>query len=169
MGQATAAFEVVNQIDIEIDSVLVCAGGGGLTAGFSIIMKKYHPKCEIYTAEPEHWNDHEQSFKNNKITPLKSVRPSICDGLLAMKPGEITFKINSAMGVQGLSCDDQYIIDAMKIAKEHFNQKLEPSGAVALGCLIKNKSLFNGKNVVITFSGGNVDDSEYNELVNRSN
>ena len=168
-GQATAAFEVVNQIDIEIDSVLVCAGGGGLTAGFSIIMKKYYPKCEIYTAEPEHWNDHEQSFKNNKITPLKSIRPSICDGLLAMEPGEITFKINSAMGVQGLSCDDQHVIDAMKIAKEYFDQKLEPSGAVALGCLIKNRSLFSGKNVVITFSGGNVDDSEYSKLVNRSN
>ena len=73
------------------------------------------------------------------------------------------------MGVHGLSCDDQHVIDAMKIAKEYFDQRLEPSGAVALGCLIKNRSLFTSKNVVITFSGGNVDDSEYNKLVNKSN
>ena len=61
-----------------------------------------------------------------------------------MEPGEITFKINSAMGVQ-LIFHVVIKMFAMKIAKEYFDQKLEPSGAVALGCLIKNRSLFNGK------------------------
>ena len=38
----------------------------------------------------------------------------MCDALENPQPGEITFRINSALNTKGLSANDKYIIEAMK-------------------------------------------------------
>ena len=53
----------------------------------------------------------------------------------------------------------------MHLANEVFACELEPSGAIALANLIKHKKKFQGKNVFLTFSGGNVDPEVFNECV----
>ena len=85
--------------------------------------------------------------------------------MLTPEPGRIPFSINLALGVQGLSCEKQFIFEAMKLAKEVFAIKLEPSGAIALANLIKHKDKFQEKNVFLTFSGGNVDPEVFNKCL----
>ena len=78
---------------------------------------------------------------------------------------KIPFSINFALGIQGLSCEEQYIFEAMQLAKDAFAVELEPSGAIALANLIKHKDKFQKKNVFLTFSGGNVDPEVFNECL----
>ena len=53
----------------------------------------------------------------------------------------------------------------MHLAKEVFAVELEPSGAIALANLIKNKDKFQEKKVFLTFSGGNVDPEVFKECL----
>jgi len=164
-GQGTAALEAIKQTSQAFDVALICAGGGGLTAGCSIIFKHYNPNIKIFTTEPHDWNDQERSYASGTIQTAPANASGLCDGLLTPEPGKIPFSVNFALGIQGLSCEEQYIFDAMQLAKEAFAIELEPSGAIALANLIKHKDKFQKKNVFLTFSGGNVDPEVLNECL----
>ena len=163
-GQGTAALEAIRSIEFHnksFDSAIICASGGGLAAGSSIALKKHNPDCKIYTAEPSQWNDHELSFKANKRIAIKNTPHGICDALESPCPGEITFDINNRNNVKGLSVDDEAIFHAMKFAYHEFNFMLEPSGAIALACLMSSRSTFEGKKVLVLLSGGNISTKEF--------
>ena len=163
-GQGTAALEAIRSIEFHnksFDSAIICASGGGLAAGSSIALKKHNPDCKIYTAEPSQWNDHELSFKANKRIAIKNTPHGICDALESPCPGEITFEINNRNNVKGLSVDDEAIFNAMKFAYQEFNFILEPSGAIALACLMSSRSTFEGKKVLVLLSGGNISTKEF--------
>ena len=169
-GQATAAYEVINDVNNpKIDNAIICAGGGGLTAGSCISLKHINPGCNIFTAEPEEWNDHQQSFQKNERVRMDTNRSGLCDGLLTPTPGEIPFAINQHYGVKGLSTSDQMVCEAMSFAFNRLNLKLEPSGAVALACLLNNKEQFAGSRTLVMLSGGNVDEKTFNKCLARAN
>ncbi len=164
-GQGTAALEVVNEVDTKFDLSVVCCSGGGLAAGTGIVLKNKIKDCQLYTAEPKGWNDHEKSFLQKNIVSIKDGSHGICDALENPQPGKITFNINSALNTQGLSADDKYIIEAMKILYDEFDLIVEPSGAIGLACILQNKEICQNKKVFIILSGGNIDANRYNELL----
>ena len=164
-GQGTAALEVVNEIDTKFDMSIVCCSGGGLAAGTGIVLKNVIHKCQLYTAEPKNWNDHEKSFIQEDIVSIQDKKYGICDALENPKPGEITFKINLALGTRGLSADDKYIIEAMKILYDEFDLIVEPSGAIGLACILQNREICQNKKIFTILSGGNIDANRYNELL----
>ena len=51
----------------------------------------------------------------------------------------------------------QEIIDAMKLIWERMKIVIEPSSAVPLATILKNKNIFAGKRVGVIITGGNVD------------
>ena len=140
-GQGTVALEAIKQTPNVFDVALICAGGGGLTAGCSIIFKHDNPNIQIFTTEPQEWNDQEQSYASGTIQATSANGSGLCDGLLTSEPGKIPFNINLALGIRGLSCEEQYIFEAMHLANEVFAYELEPSGAIALASLIKHKNV----------------------------
>ena len=164
-GQGTAALEVVNEIDTKFDMSIVCCSGGGLAAGTGIVLKNIIHNCQLYTAEPKNWNDHEKSFIQEDIVSIQDKKYGICDALENPKPGEITFKINLALNTKGLSADDKYIIEAMKILYDEFDLIVEPSGAIGLACILQNREICQNKKIFTILSGGNIDANRYNELL----
>ena len=159
-GQGTAGYEMINQceeLQIQPDLVLCCCGGGGLIAGISTALLSKFPNLPIYAVEPENYNDTKLSLEQNKIVEVDVTNKSICDALLAPKPGEITFNINKNNLAGALLVSDQEAMYAMKTAFEYLKIVLEPGGAVALAAAIKHKIDIKNKNVLIVASGGNVD------------
>ncbi len=146
-GQGTAALEVVNEVNTKFDLSVVCCSGGGLAAGTGIVLRNKIKDCQLYTAEPKGWNDHEKSFLQKNIISIKDGSHGICDALENPQPGKITFNINSALNTQGLSADDKYIIEAMKILYDEFDLIVEPSGAIGLACILQNKEICQNKKV----------------------
>ena len=160
-GQGTCGLEAVRQINTTIDAAIICAGGGGLAAGIGSYLKHVLTDINIFTAEPEGWDDHKISFERKTRVSCNNNKSGICDGVLTPIPGELTFAINMQNEVSGLSVSEDLVLKAMQIAFKEFNIKLEPSGAVALACLLDNKEIFEGQNVLVTLSGGNVDEEKF--------
>ena len=53
----------------------------------------------------------------------------------------------------------------MKFAYQEFNFILEPSGAIALACLMSSRSAFEGKKVLILLSGGNISEEKFQKYI----
>tara|TARA_B110000459_G_scaffold100027_1_gene111172 strand:- start:2064 stop:3044 length:981 start_codon:yes stop_codon:yes gene_type:complete len=160
IGQGTAGLEAVEQlkeINVIPDIVLCCCGGGGLIAGVSTSIKANYPNAQIYSVEPENFDDTKKSLEADMIVENTMQHLSICDALLANKPGNITFEINRKNLSGGISVSDTESLIAMKIAYKYFKIVLEPGGAVALAAAISKKIDIKNKNVLVIASGGNVD------------
>ena len=160
------AYKFLKTNNIKPDIVLSCTSGGGLVAGTSIAFKHYFPEVEIYPVEPETCNDTEISLKNKTRTRIKHERTTICDALEVEIPGQITFPINMKNCKSGISVTDQEVCRAMKYLYEEFYIKAEPSGCVSLAAILSNKLDIMNKTVLVTISGGNVDEESFKEYLN---
>ena len=159
------ACEYFIQNDITPNIVLSCTSGGGLVAGTSIAFKHYFPNVEIYPVEPATCNDTEISLKNKTRTRLKNHQKTICDALEVEIPGEITFPINLKNCTAGIAVTDQEVCFAMKYLYDNLNVKAEPSGCVSLAAILSGKIVCEGKKVLVTISGGNVDDKDFSKYL----
>ena len=164
-GQGTCGAEVTVQVPEAIDAAIICAGGGGLAAGIGTYVKSRSPETRIITAEPNGWNDHQLSFQSGMREGAPGDGAQWCDGLLAPIPGQLTFAINQANGAEGLCVSDERIATAMRTVWRCLGLKLEPSGAVALGALLSQPELFQGQRVLVTLTGGNVDERRFSECL----
>ena len=159
------ACEYFIQNNITPNIVLSCTSGGGLVAGTSIAFKHYFPDVEVYPVEPAACNDTEISLKNKTRTRLKNHQKTICDALEVEIPGEITFPINLKNCTAGIAVTDEEVCFAMKYLYENLNVKAEPSGCVSLAAILADKIHCEGKNVLVTISGGNVDDKDFSRYL----
>ena len=170
IGQGTAGIECIeqlNEINVTPDIVLCCCGGGGLIAGISTAIKEKFQNAKIYSVEPENFDDTKKSLKQNSIIPNSMKHNSICDALLADKPGKITFEINKLNLTSGLSVSDKEALIAMNTAFKYLKIVLEPGGAVALAAAIFGKIDIKDKNVLVIASGGNVDKDIFENCLNQ--
>lgn len=153
-GQATACKELLEEVD-DLDIVITAVGGGGLSAGTALITKYIQPNIEVYLGEPEEVDDAYQSMKAEKIIPNKTAN-TIADGLKTTI-GEKNFEIIQEHVKGVLTVSEAEIVSAMKLIWERMKIVIEPSAAVPFAAVLKNKSLFENKNVGIILTGGNVD------------
>tara|TARA_B100001287_G_scaffold275708_1_gene284118 strand:+ start:650 stop:1624 length:975 start_codon:yes stop_codon:yes gene_type:complete len=167
-GQGSFGLEACEYFitnNIKPDIVLSCTSGGGLVAGTSIAFKHYFPNVDIYPVEPATCNDTEISLQNKTRTRIKHERKTICDALEVEIPGQITFPINLVNCKSGLSVTDEEVCFAMKYLYEEFNVKAEPSGCVSLAAVLSKKIDVKNKTVLVTISGGNVDDDSFEKYI----
>jgi len=159
-GQGTVGLEIADQlqeIDVEPDQVLICCGGGGLSSGSATALKARYSSADIYTVEPEEFDDTARSIEcGERVTVDESAR-SICDALQAHTPGEMTFGINRKLIAAGLAVSDDEVRDAMRFAFRSLKLVAEPGGAVALAAALSGKVETADKSTVVVISGGNVD------------
>ena len=160
IGQGTMGLEIIkqcNEMNVTLDQVLICCGGGGLSAGSSLAIKGLSAKTDIYLVEPEYFNDTQESFYAKKRIKNQTHEKSICDALLAEIPGKITFSINQELASDVLTVSDAEVEEAMRFAFLHLKMVVEPGGAVALAAILNKKIELEGRVTAIVLSGGNVD------------
>jgi len=169
-GQGTVGLEIARQaraLGIEPDRVVVCCGGGGLTAGTATALRDLLPKTEIFTAEPEGWDDTRRSLEAGSRQTISSPTPSVCDALLAPTPGELTFAINRELVTGGYAVTERDVGAAMALAQRYLKIVLEPGGAAAMAAVTSGQAAVEGGTVVVVGSGGNVDAALYCDMVTR--
>jgi len=153
-GQASAALELIEE-KAELDAIITPVGGGGLLAGTALAVRYFSPQTKVYAGEPEGADDAYRSFQIGEIVQNDSVN-TIADGLLT-NLGDKTFGIIKN-GVEDIfRVSDAEIVSAMKLIWERMKIIIEPSAAVPIAAVLKNKEKFHGKKVGIIISGGNVD------------
>jgi len=152
-GQATAAKELFEEVG-QLDVIMTPVGGGGLLSGTALGAKYFSPNTIVIAGEPAGSDDAYRSLKSGKIEQAQS--NTIADGLLTSL-GDKTFPIIQQNVKEIITVTDDQIIDALRLVWERMKIIIEPSCAVPLAALLKEKERFAGKRVGIILSGGNVD------------
>ena len=167
-GQGTCGLEIAEQAEAagaKLDTLLVCCGGGGLTAGVSLAITNRSPGTKIYTVEPEDFDDTARSLAAGERREIVPGATSFCDALLSPKPGELTFSINRELVTAGLSVSDGEVAEAMRFAFRALKLVVEPGGAVALAAVLSGKLDLRSQSAALVLSGGNVDPDLYSKIL----
>jgi threo-3-hydroxy-L-aspartate ammonia-lyase len=162
-GAGTAALELLEDVG-ELDALLVCLSGGGLTAGSAMTMKSLHPNSRVYGVEPEAGDDTKRSLERGERIKIP-VPHTIADGQQVEIPGALTFEINRKLISDVLLVSDAQIIEAMRFLFERLKLVVEPSGASAFAALLNHSHLFAGQRVGVTLSGGNINAARFVQLL----
>ena len=153
-GQGTCSRELLDQVD-DLDMVIAPIGGGGMISGTCLTLSHAAPNVQIIAAEPERADDAYRSFKAGHII-ADDAPDTIADGLkVPLK--DLTWHFVSTHVSDILTASDPEIVDAMKLTWARMKTVMEPSSAVPLATILKNKEKFAGKRVGVIVTGGNVD------------
>lgn len=153
-GQGTCSKELTGQVE-GLDAVIAPIGGGGMISGTCLTLSTIAPQVKIYAAEPEQADDACRSFKAGHII-ADDAPNTVADGLkVPLK--ELTWHFVSNHVTDILTASEEEIIDAMKLIWKRMKIVMEPSSAVPLATILKNRDVFAGKRVGVIITGGNVD------------
>jgi threonine dehydratase len=153
-GQGTCSRELMDQVE-GLDAVVAPIGGGGMISGTCLTLSNIAPGVKIYAAEPEQADDAARSFRAGHII-ADDAPETVADGLkVPLK--ELTWHFVSNHVTDILTASEQEIIDAMRLIWARMKIVMEPSSAVPLAIILKNRDVFAGQRVGIVVTGGNVD------------
>lgn len=153
LGQGTAAKELL-EIHPDLNYIFTPVGGGGLIAGTTIAAENFGINCKVIGGEPFEADDAYRSLESGKIESNTTTN-TIADGLKT-ELGDINFPIIQKGVEKIIRVTEEEIITAMKLIWERLKIVCEPSSAVALAALIKEKENYQNTNIGIIISGGNV-------------
>jgi threonine dehydratase len=159
-GAGTVALETVQQaqaMGATLDAMIACCSGGGLTAGTALVMRTLLPNADVFAAEPVGFDDTARSLAAGMRVSNEPGLTSICDSVLAVMPGELTFAVNRDRLTGAIAVTDDEVIDAMRTAFRDLGLVAEPGGSVALAAVLTGKYPLNGRTVAVTLSGSNID------------
>ena len=157
-GQATCSREFLEQMQElgkKPDMVVAPIGGGGMISGTCLTLSNLAPDVKIYAAEPLNADDAARSLHAGHII-ADDAPDTIADGLkVPLK--DLTWHFVSNYVTDILTATEEEIVAAMKLTWTHMKIIIEPSCAVPLAVILKNKEIFAGKTVGVIITGGNVD------------
>lgn len=153
-GQGTTGMELLDQ-QPGLDYLVTPVGGGGLIAGCSLAAHFFADGCKTIGGEPFEADDAYRSLQSGKIETNETAN-TIADGLRTFL-GDNNFPIIQQHVDQIIRVEEDEIVSAMRLIWERMKIICEPSAAVPLAAVLRDKDTFAGANVGIVLSGGNVD------------
>lgn len=157
-GQGTVALEVFEQLP-DVDNIVVCLGGGGLTAGVALAAKlkaqELGRKVKVYAVQAELAAAYPASLRAGKPVEVKT-QPTIADGIAVAKPGKVPFDIIARYVDKVVTVTEDEIAKGMLGVLERNKLVVEAGGAVGVAAVLAKKLKLKGKTAIV-LSGGNID------------
>jgi threo-3-hydroxy-L-aspartate ammonia-lyase len=152
-GAGTVGLEIVEAL-ADLSAVYVPVGGGGLLSGVAAAVKGLRPSVRVVGVEPPGAASMGSSRAAGAPVTLASTA-SIADGLLSLRPGDLTFAHAQALVDEMVTVSDEAIRDAVRWLHREAGLVVEPSGATATAAVLADGPAADG--VVAVVSGGNVE------------
>jgi threonine dehydratase len=172
-GQGTMGLEILEQC-AQVSTVYVPVSGGGLIAGVATAIKSLNPAVLVVGVEPAGANRMTRSLREGRPVTLDATG-SVADGLLAVRPGDITFRHVQAYVDHIVTVDDEAIARAVRWLFDCAKLVVEPSGAAAVaaarGPWVPSWSRDRApgaaleRATVAVLSGGSVDAAAYGRYI----
>lgn len=156
-GQGTVGLEIAEQAraaGVDAAEVLVCCGGGGLSAGIAQALEARAPGLRLRTVEPVGFDDMARSLAAGERVRNAQASGSVCDAILTPSPGALTLPVLQRLAGPGIAVTDDQALEAVALAFTHLRIVLEPGGAVALAAALFAQTT---DPVICVASGGNAD------------
>lgn len=162
-GQGTVGVEILEDWP-EVDAILIPVGGGGMVSGVSAYIKSVRPECAVIGVEPMVADAMYQSLLARKPVTIEA-RATIADGLMPVRPGELTFEHTRNFVDEIVRVSDDDIQNAARQIITQSKLVVEFSGAAAVAALLSGAYKPEGRNTVAVLSGGNMDPARLAELL----
>ncbi|MGI5977199.1 MAG: threonine ammonia-lyase [Candidatus Limivicinus sp.] len=164
-GQGTLGLEILGDLP-NVDIVICPAGGGGLLAGLASAIKQINPRVKVYGVQAEGADAIARSYREKKLVTTDTVS-TIADGIAVKAPGDITVELINRYADGVVTVSDSEIAEAILLLMERCKQIVEPAGATPLAAVLNNKLDIKGRRVVCLMSGGNIDVSFIQGIIER--
>jgi threonine dehydratase len=164
-GQGTAGLEILEQRP-DVAAVLVPIGGGGLVAGVAAAIKQSRPGVKVIGVEPSGAAAMKASIDAGHPVTL-SKTDSIADGLMPVRPGDLTFAHVQKFVDGVITVEDEDIASAVLWIFANAKLVAEPSGAATTAAVLAgalDAALPVSGPVVAIVSGGNMGMDRLTEL-----
>ncbi len=152
-GQGTCGLEILEQLP-NVGTVVVPVGGGGLVSGVSAAIKLTRPSVRVIGVEPAGAAKMSASLAAGHPVTLEKAA-SIADGLMPVRPGDLTFAHAQRFVDAIVTVSDEQIAKAALWLFYEAKQVVEPSGAATTAAVLNGLITTPGP-VVVIVSGGNV-------------
>ena len=162
-GQGTLALEILGDLPTA-DIIIVPAGGGGLLAGMALAAHLLNPRVKVYGVQAEGAPAIALSFQQKKLVTTETAS-TIADGIAVKVPGDITVDLINKYAAGVVTVSEREIANAILLLMERCKQIVEPAGATPLAAVLSGKIDVKGKRVVCLMSGGNVDVSFLQNII----
>ena len=160
-GQGTLGLEILEQRP-DVAAVLVPVGGGGLLAGVAAAIKQSKPSVRVIGVEPSGAAAMKASLEQGHPVTLDKTA-SVADGLMPVRPGDLTFAHAQRYVDEVVTVEDDQIIDAVLWLFTRAKVVAEPSGAATVAVALAGIVNVPGPLVAIV-SGGNIGLEKLEEL-----
>ena len=165
-GQGTIGMEILEQLD-DIDQIVVPIGGGGLIGGIASYVKAVKPEIKIIGVEAENAASMKASFEKGAWTSIKTL-PTVADGIAVGIPGKFPFELVKKNVSEIVAVSDDQISEAMLYLLEKCKLVVEGAGCASVAACLSGKVDVKGKKTVCIISGGNIDVSVLESIINRA-
>jgi threonine dehydratase len=152
-GQGTLGLEILEQC-LDVATLLVPVGGGGLVSGVSAAIKQSKPAVTVIGIEPTGAAAMKNSLESGEVRTLEETH-SIADGLMAVRPGDLNFAHVRAFVDRIDTVDDSEIAAAVRWLFNIAKIVAEPSGAATVAAALRESAAYTPP-VVAIISGGNL-------------
>ncbi len=153
-GQGTTGLEILEDWP-DVETVVVPIGGGGLIAGVAAFVKQAGGRCRVIGVEPENADAMYRSREAGYPITIEP-RPTIADGLMPVRPGDLTLEHVQHFVDDIVRVSDDAIRDATHQLLAKSKLVVEFSGAATVAALISGRIHRSGR-VAAVLSGGNLD------------
>jgi threonine dehydratase len=165
-GQGTCGLEILKQRP-DVAAVLVPIGGGGLAAGIAAAVKQSKPEVKVIGVEPAGAAAMKESVDAGHPVTLPKTE-TVADGLMPVRPGDLTFAHVSRFADAVITVADRAIIDAVLWIFANAKIVAEPSGAATTAAVLSGAldavMRVDGP-IVAVVSGGNMAPERLAELL----
>jgi threo-3-hydroxy-L-aspartate ammonia-lyase len=162
-GAGTVGLEVLEQ-QPAATTVYVPVGGGGLIAGVSAAVKQMRPGVRVIGVEPEGAAKMSASIEEGHPVTLPTTA-SVADGLLPVRPGDLTYAHVKAFVDAVVTVTDAAIVEAMRWLFSQARVVAEPSGAATVAAALQAAASAMDEHPVAVISGGNIAVEDFTKLL----
>ncbi|UCE09013.1 MAG: pyridoxal-phosphate dependent enzyme [Candidatus Thorarchaeota archaeon] len=163
-GQGTIGLEIIRQLN-SFDSIIVPVGGGGLISGIAIAVKALRPETHVMGVQTEGAATMYQSWLAGKIVQIEEFETLAEAFLGGLEPDSMTFDLIAQNVDELVLTEEVTVAKAIRLLWLEHNQIVEGAGATSIGPIVEDPERFKGMTVVAIVSGGNIEQSLYDRIV----
>ncbi|HEX2808333.1 MAG TPA: threonine ammonia-lyase [Kineosporiaceae bacterium] len=155
-GQGTVGLEIIEQCP-DVETVLVCTGGGGLLAGIATAVRALRPRARLVGVQAEGAAAYPASLAAGHPVALAAMS-TMADGIAIGRPGDVPFELIRRQVDDVVTVSEEMISRALLFLLERAKLVVEPAGAVGVAALLDDALVSALRPpVVAVLSGGNID------------